>query len=244
LKILFISAHPDDLELCIGEFIYRLNKIHDILIVSATRGEWGTVNNKLKGKWLAKIRENELKDAASVHGVGPKKVKFFNYVDGGIKFQDQIINELKKFILENKFDAIFAPEYYYTYYFHPDHVNLGKIFLYNIFKLNKHSRPRLFFYHSIYNNRFIKVNMRRTQKAVMKHKTQILIIGFFIALRPIINLFNGILSKKLPFAEAVREVDFENELQLKLPFKYKILFNALKIGKIFERPWTAEEDQL
>ena len=67
MKILFISAHPDDLELCIGEFIYRLNKIHDILIVSATRGEWGTVNNKLKGKWLAKIREKQLKRFGSAY---------------------------------------------------------------------------------------------------------------------------------------------------------------------------------
>ncbi|MHA1232043.1 MAG: PIG-L deacetylase family protein [Candidatus Helarchaeota archaeon] len=240
MKIMFLCAHPDDLELCVGEFIYQLNKIHDVWIVSATRGEWGTVNKKLKGKWLAKIRENELKAAALVNGVPPHKVKFLGYIDGEIEFKEPIIMNIINFIEKNNFDIIFAPEYFFTYYFHSDHTNLGKIILYYAYINKNKSKKNVFYYHSVYNNVFIRVDMRRTHKAIMKHKTQILLIGFFIALRPILNLLNGLISKKLPFAEGVRKLDLNTEKNLKLPLFYRILYHFYEIGKSFERPWKKE----
>ncbi|MHA1270348.1 MAG: PIG-L family deacetylase [Candidatus Helarchaeota archaeon] len=242
MKILFICAHPDDLELCVGEFIYRINKSHQVVIISATRGEWGTVNKRLKGRWLAKIRERELKEAARVNGISSRQVQFFNYIDGQLHFKEPIISEIESYIMRNKFDIIFAPEYFFTYYFHSDHTNLGKIILITILKNIRNYRPRLFFYHSIYNNVYLKVDMKRTHRAVMKHRTQILIIGFFIALRVVINLINGILSKKILFAEGVREVNYEKEMNLKLPVYLRIIFHGLSIGKTFQKAWTAEDE--
>lgn len=243
MKILFLCAHPDDLEICVGAFIYKLNKKHEVFIVSATRGEWGTVNSKLKGKWLAKIRENELREAASINGVDPHRVEFLDYLDGGIDFKEPIISEIGSYIIENNFDIIFAPEYYFTYYFHPDHMNLGKIVIYTIMKKIKKNKPKLYLYHSIYNNKFLKVDMLRTHKAIMKHRTQILIIGIFIASRPIFNILNGLFYGKTMFAEAVRQVNFKKEMRFKLPLFHRMIYHLFEIGKIIEHPWRAENEE-
>ena len=46
------------------------------------------------------------------------------------------------------------------------------------------------------------------------------------------------------FAEAVREVDYNKELNLKLPFIWKLVYNASKIMGFIHKPWTAIENQL
>ena len=241
MRILFICAHPDDLELCVGEFIYRLNKLHQVDIVSVSRGEWGCLDKKLKGRWLGKIRERELKEASKVHGINPENVKFLDYIDGQIYLDKTLINDLYKLIKENNYKAVFAPEYLYTYYFHPDHINLGKAILIVIKRMDIKLRPKLFFYHTIYPNKFLKINFKRTQKAIMKHRTQILIIGYFIALRPVIDLFYGIISKKLLFSEGVRKVYLNKEKKLELPLFLKLIYYGLSIGKIFQKAWKKND---
>jgi hypothetical protein len=85
--------------------------------------------------------------------------------------------------------------------------------------------------------------MLRTQKAIMKHRTQILIIGIFIASRPIFNILNGLFYGKTMFAEAVRKVNYKKEMSFKLPLVHRMIYHLFEIGKIIEHPWRAENEE-
>jgi len=74
-KILFLCAHPDDLEYFIPNIIIEaVNRDFAVTVASMTKGEYGTLTLSLAGEKLGKIREIELKNAAKINGV--KDVRF------------------------------------------------------------------------------------------------------------------------------------------------------------------------
>ncbi len=236
----FICAHPDDLEMFVGSFIRLAAKKHDVEIVSMTKGEYGTLNPKLKGNKLAKIRVQELRKAAQLHGVPGHKVKFLGLIDGDVSVQ-RALNVLRKYFQARNPDIIFAPEYCFSIYVHPDHLNTGKavcILLKNEFKS---PRPLLFVYHSFKNNTFIHTDMRATGKALKAHATQFQVIGYLLPLRYIYNLFNGFsCCRRFIFMESCRRIFFQKKL--KITFLDKFFYAATRFGKFFFKAWKPKSD--
>ncbi|MFX1450441.1 MAG: PIG-L family deacetylase [Promethearchaeota archaeon] len=231
----FICAHPDDLEMMVGAFIrHAVKRGHDVEIVSMTKGEWGTLIPELKGKKLAKIREQELKNAAKLHGIPENKVKFLGLIDGDVTVL-KAMKVLRKYFQNRKPDIIFVPEYSFSTYTHEDHLNTGKaacIVLKNDFKS---PRPLMFAYHSYKNNLFIRTNMRSTGKAIAEHKTQFQVIGFLLPFRYVINLYNGFHYHRFMFMEACRQVFFDKKI--KVTFWDRILHAAFSLGKFVFKAW-------
>ena len=231
----FICAHPDDLEMMVGAFIrHAVKKGHDVEIVSMTKGEWGTLVPELKGKKLAKIREQELLNAAKLHGIPKHKVKFLGLIDGEVTVLSAV-KALRKYLRDRKPDSIFAPEYTFSTYVHSDHINTGKAACILLKKEFTSPRPLMFAYHSFKNNVFIRTNMRSTGKAIAEHKTQFQVIGFLLPFRYVLNLYHGFHYRRFMFMEACRRVYFNKKIKVTL--KDRILHAAFSLGKFVFKPW-------
>ncbi|MHA1381394.1 MAG: PIG-L deacetylase family protein [Candidatus Helarchaeota archaeon] len=229
IKILFLCAHPDDLEYFLPNTIIECgNRGYSVTIASMTKGEYGSLTPNLCGEKLGKIREAELRSAAKINGV--KDVRVLGLTDGHVTITKEHIIKLKRFLDELRPDIIFCPEAYFTFYWHHDHVNTGRM-VYHILTKYFDTKPKLFFYHSYKNNFFIPVrHMSRARRALKAHSSQFQIIGFMLPLRYIFMIINGL---RLPylFVEATRRVYFtknENSIRnLKNRFFYS-LFSRLK----------------
>ncbi len=156
MKYLFICVHPDDLEFnCSNLMRYLTQKGKSVSILCLTKGEFGIFDEKWKGPQLARIREHELIKAAEVNGIPPKQIHFDDIIDGFVRFDPEHIEKVISWINQLQSDIIFAPEPFFTYYWHSDHINCGRI-AYSIFK---HQQQRLesplrslFFYTSLKSN--------------------------------------------------------------------------------------------
>jgi LmbE family N-acetylglucosaminyl deacetylase len=235
LKILFLCAHPDDLEFMIPNIIIEcVENGHDITVASMTRGEYGSLNPSMFGEKLARIRVIELNNAAKINGV--KDVRFLGFIDGHVAYNKGNIMKLKKFLDSLRPDVIFCPEAYFTYYWHYDHVNTGKMVHYILRKYYA-KKPALLFFHSYKNNFFVPVEyLRRSNKSLRAHfYTQFQIIGLMVPFRYLIMVINGL---KIPclFAEACRRVKFvKNENSFK-DLKSRLLHTSFSILRPFQAP--------
>lgn len=153
LKIIFFQPHPDDLELFCTHLLHYLSnkseKKYEIKIAAMTNGEEGIYSSKyesFKGERLGKIRKQELLKALKYRGIKPFQVYFFGFINNNIKLK-ACVNSVKNFLEKEKPDIIFAPEPFYTYYQHKDHIITGKILLFIYKRIIKHKIPRLFFIH-------------------------------------------------------------------------------------------------
>jgi LmbE family N-acetylglucosaminyl deacetylase len=151
MKFLFICAHPDDLEVFVGNFLTSLAKIQQnpqylryimkdkdlmkseefarsitVFVASMTRGEMSDFTDVVKStRSAAKIRTHEL--TQSMHHLGINQIDFFGYFDGFVRVSEKCVNQVKEYIVKIRPDFIIAPEPIYTWYLHPDHVRTGKI---------------------------------------------------------------------------------------------------------------------
>jgi LmbE family N-acetylglucosaminyl deacetylase len=181
-KFAFFQAHPDDLELNCGYTMHYLSKIsklkHDVKIVSATKGEFGLPGaqyDKFKGSFLAKVRTRELINAQNIHGIPPENIEFLGFLDGFVEFNNDLIKKVRDYLTKEKPDAIFAPEYEFTWYYHKDHVNLGRAVAYVIYKGIENYHPKVFLYTSLAPNFYFpcyEKTFELSNKLIMCHKTQ------------------------------------------------------------------------
>ena len=187
-KIIFFQPHPDDLELNCGHLIHYLatkskNK-HNIKIASITKGEYGLPGaqyDKFKGDFLAKVRTRELYNAQSIHGITPENIYFFDYVDGLVEFNEEIIMKIAQYLKMEKPDIVFAPEPIYTSYYHKDHINTGKAIFYCIHKKLIDFIPIIYFYSTLSPNYFFgfkKEDFSLIDRLLACHKTQFWLINY------------------------------------------------------------------
>jgi len=125
LRLLCILAHPDDESLGLGGILAKYGAEGvETHLVTATRGERGWFgapeDNPGLGA-LGRIRERELRDAASVLGI--REVILLDYVDGEVDKADQ--NELLLQLVEQI--RRIRPDVVVTFdhngvYGHPDHI--------------------------------------------------------------------------------------------------------------------------
>jgi LmbE family N-acetylglucosaminyl deacetylase len=84
LRILVITAHPDDIEFgCAGSVAVWVDEGHEVSYVIVTDGSTGTSDPELAGNKLAEIRREESIEAAKIVGVAD--VTFLGYRDGYVE---------------------------------------------------------------------------------------------------------------------------------------------------------------
>jgi LmbE family N-acetylglucosaminyl deacetylase len=236
----FICAHPDDLEMFTGMFIrFAVQKGHDVEIVAMTKGEWGTMDPSLKGEKLARIRVQELEQAAQLHGVPPNKIKFLGLIDGDVTLP-KAMKVLRAYFKARKPDVIFVPEYSFSVYVHPDHLNTGKATCILLKREFQAPRPLLFTYHSFKNNTYLRTKMRATGKAIAAHKTQVQVIVYLLPFRYLFDLMNGFFHcRRLLFMESARRVFFTQKI--KISFLDRLFSAAFSLGKFVFKAWSPGE---
>ncbi|MHA1855110.1 MAG: PIG-L deacetylase family protein [Promethearchaeota archaeon] len=177
MKYLFICAHPDDLEFSCGNLMYYLTQHKkEVEILSLSRGEFGIFDPNWKGRNLGKIRTEELIRAARINGISADNVHFGNIIDGFIRFTKENIDLVISWINKLNPDIIFAPEPYFTYYWHDDHISAGKILYYIFTKLESrlNKKIRALYYYTTFKSNFSWPfnDVQHNYKALFEHKSQ------------------------------------------------------------------------
>jgi len=98
-RILFVTAHPDDLDFGAGGTIAQwVDKGISISYCICTNGDQGGVDATITRAEMAKIRQQEQRDAGAVFGV--TDIHFLNYVDGHlqptIELRKDIVRVIRK----------------------------------------------------------------------------------------------------------------------------------------------------
>ncbi len=137
VKILVIGAHPDDVELGLGGCLAKHTEEGDnVCILILSRGEKGVSDDKLKDRGRldeeqknilkGQMRENETKNALKLLGVKEENIKILGLPDTGIKFNEEIVEDVYKNITKVNPDVIYAHHFEDD---HLDHVNTALISL-------------------------------------------------------------------------------------------------------------------
>lgn len=223
-KIIFFQAHPDDLEHKCGHIMHHLcirsKKKYNIRIASMTKGEFGLPGpqyDRFKGDLLARIRMQELFNAEQIHGISPENIDFFDYIDGYVPFNNDIINRTIEYLNKERPDIIFAPEAIYTWYYHMDHVNTGRVIFHIIYKKLIDFTPKLYFYTSLSPNYFFgfkKEDLALTYKLITCHKTQRWLLNWTMLPYRFTSRFAGRKLRGWKYAEPYRRIYF-NKRNLK-----------------------------
>lgn len=129
LRLLCVTAHPDDESLGVGGTLAKYaNEGIDTYLVTATRGERGRFGDQGESPGLdvvGRTREAELRRAASVLKV--RGLHFLDYCDGNLDQANpeeaigRIVNHLRR--LKPHVVITFAPEGAYG---HPDHIAISQ----------------------------------------------------------------------------------------------------------------------
>jgi N,N'-diacetylchitobiose non-reducing end deacetylase len=177
MKFLFLCVHPDDLEFnCANLMRDLVSKGKKVEVLSLTKGEFGIMDANWKGPRLANIRVKELEKAAGVSGIQPKFVHFGEIIDGFVRFNRENIESTLMQINKIQPDIIFAPEGYFTYYWHPDHINCGRIAYYIFTKQQarlEHPIQNLYFYTTSKPNFYWPFNdASHGSNALFQHQSQ------------------------------------------------------------------------
>jgi hypothetical protein len=231
-KIIFFQPHPDDLELKCAQLIHHLaikcNQKFSIKIAAITKGEFGLpgyIYDKFKGELLANVRTKELLSAMSFHNIKKEQIYFFGYLDGCVKFNNEFIKSILSYLEKEKPDIIFAPEAYYTSYYHADHVNTGKALYYIIHKKMLSTFPKLFFYSTLSPNRYFgfdKKDLPLVDDLLHCHKTQFWLLNKAKILYKITIRLAGLHVKGHKYAEKYRRVYFSYDTPQKNKISYLI----------------------
>ena len=240
MRYLFFCAHPDDLEFYVSNLLIEAasNPKNHVKIISMTRGEFDTLELSLMGKSLRRIRAQEFHRAAKVEGI--TDLQILEYIDTRVEVNRATFQRVKNIINQFNPDIIVAPEGFYSYYPHTDHVKTGLIVYLIIKKMAKKSRPKLITYHSYLNTHYFPmIHWKRQSKALRMHRSQAYLLAPMNPVRFLLGFYFGFqFIPKYSFypAEAIRKVDFQPENQRKLRFKQRVIRAIVfKISGFFNR---------
>jgi LmbE family N-acetylglucosaminyl deacetylase len=92
MKIILMTAHPDDADIMAGGTIARwIDEGHDVHSVIFTHGEKGHEDPAITADVVARVRESEQRAAAAILGV--PRVTFLDFVDGELAWAGQQMAE-------------------------------------------------------------------------------------------------------------------------------------------------------
>lgn len=118
MSLLFIGAHPDDIELgCAGTICYFIEKKNEVYCYHLTNGEYTDINEN-PVRTLEEI-SNTSKKSLGILGVKEENIYFTDIPATRLLVTKESISELQKFINENDIKTIFTHPNPDTY--HQDH---------------------------------------------------------------------------------------------------------------------------
>lgn len=119
-KVIFIGAHPDDIEFYCGGLVQMFRRRGaDVLFAIATRGGKGR-NGRAKKRLESRRSHDQLRSAKILGGV---RVVLYDYPDKGMpEHIDDFARDLIKLIREEKPDLVLTWDPDFLYNPHPDHV--------------------------------------------------------------------------------------------------------------------------
>ena len=122
-KILVVSPHPDDDIICCTQLMKKERS--NIIVIYVTGGSNGSLDPKMRGEKLSKLRKDEAVSALTYLGIDKEKAIF-------LKFEDGTVSASKKKVRDALFkviDSYEISELFYTspYDVHPDHAAIGNI---------------------------------------------------------------------------------------------------------------------
>ncbi len=196
VKILFLCAHPDDLEFYLGHLLYALGTKNtqmrgkhiisskfpsqpiEYQIASMTRGEMSDFTKKIQSsKEAAQIRSNELKNALAE--LGCAEPEYLGFFDGFIPMNATAVERIRRYLEMHNPDIVISPEPVFTWYHHKDHKNTGKLVYKAIQAWHKdcpkRKKPLIYYYTSLFNHYFFpKFHQwnHSIQNALLQHESQ------------------------------------------------------------------------
>ncbi len=106
-KVLFVTAHPDDVDVMYAGTIAKLREDkRQVFVVVVTNGARGSRDNKISETKLAKIRESEQINALKELGVPKENFVTLNYKDGEAEPNMELIGKIAYYIRKFKPDLV------------------------------------------------------------------------------------------------------------------------------------------
>ncbi|MEX2729088.1 MAG: PIG-L deacetylase family protein [Candidatus Sigynarchaeum springense] len=177
--MLFIGPHPDDIEFtCAGTCKHAVDLGWDVHELLMTSDEYGTPRNEFKGKRIKRIRVHEMIEAAKEYGTNmdgtPRlQLHWFGEIDGHLRFNNEVLDKLKRFILELRPRVVIAPDSFFTMDYHVDHMRTGWLAYIAVKAMPPAERPMLLLYHSTANDFYIPIyDLAIKIAAWSKHRSQ------------------------------------------------------------------------
>jgi len=134
IKVMVVTPHPDDAEIGAGGTIASwVRQGREVIYVVCTNGDKGSSNPDMTSERLAKIREQEQREATKLLGIS--EVIFLGQPDGGLEDTPAFRGELVRLIRKHRPDVVMTADPYRRYLWHRDHritsiVTLDAIFPY------------------------------------------------------------------------------------------------------------------
>jgi LmbE family N-acetylglucosaminyl deacetylase len=130
--VLVVTPHPDDAEGGAGGTIARWTRQgRKVVLVVCTNGDKGTSDRSVKPEDLARIREEEQRQAAAVLGIA--EVVFLRFPDQGLEdcteFREQLVRQIRR----HRPEAVVTVDPWRRYIRHRDHSICGRVTLDAVF---------------------------------------------------------------------------------------------------------------
>ncbi len=139
--VMVVSAHPDDSEsAAAGTMAKWVGEGREVIYVICTNGDKGSSDPNMSSDRLAKIREQEQRQAAKVLGIS--EVIFLSHPDGGLEDTPAFRGELVRLIRKYRPDIVMTHDPHRKYMGHHDHRIAGVVTLDAIFP---YARDHLFY---------------------------------------------------------------------------------------------------
>jgi LmbE family N-acetylglucosaminyl deacetylase len=122
---LIVVAHPDDCEFACGGSVAKWARAGtDVKLVVVTDGCLGSHDTAISDEELARIRENEQRQAAEVLGL--RDVRFFGVRDGSARADEELVGRLVCEIRAVRPGRLVTHDPWKQYMLHPDHLEVGR----------------------------------------------------------------------------------------------------------------------
>ena len=139
IRVMVVTPHPDDAEIGAGGTIASwVRHGREVIYVVCTNGDKGSSDPDMTSERLAKIREQEQREAAKILGVS--EVIFLGHPDGGLEDTPAFRGELVRIIRKHRPDVVLTTDPYRKYLWHRDHRVAGIVTMDAIFP---YARDRL-----------------------------------------------------------------------------------------------------
>lgn len=123
-RVMVVVAHPDDMEFSCGGTVAKLAREgRFVVLVQCTSGDKGTNRRDLTREELARLREDEEREACRRLGVAD--VVFLRLPDGelvpDLPFREKIVRQIRRY----RPDIVITHDPFRPYALHPDHRAVG-----------------------------------------------------------------------------------------------------------------------